>query len=119
MIEILDFERDLFNNLVINKQTLTRHTYITTKKLATQLLTMPLPITNKRKAMIKIFDFLNYIDTHSREDNTLNISSALGTIRFISPLDMIHFHKAPSLSLEFRSRHPFSSEFFETICTFG
>jgi hypothetical protein len=74
MIEILDFKRDLFNNLTVNKQTLTRHTYITTKKLATELLTSTLPISNKRKAMMRIFDFLSYVDTHSNDDNRLNIS---------------------------------------------
>jgi hypothetical protein len=74
MIEILDFEKNLFNNLTVNKQTLTRHTYITTKKLATELLTYTLPISNKRKAMMRIFDFLNYVDTYSDDDNTLSIN---------------------------------------------
>lgn len=113
MIEILDFEKNLFSNLIVNKQTLTNHTYITTRKLAKDLLTITLPIANKRKAMIRIFDFLNYVDVHTDDDNTLSISKQtlesyftrskyLKYMTILSSLDVIHKIKQNGKYYRFR-----------------
>lgn len=115
MIEILDFKRDLFNNLTVDKQTLTRHTYITTKKLASQLLTTDLPISNKRKAMMRIFDFLSYVDTNSDDDNKLNISKYtledfftrskyVKYIKILSSLNVIHRVKTKGVYYKYNDK---------------
>lgn len=62
MIEIIPFNRTLFNNFEINESKLTKYIYITDINLISKLLSMDLPIDNKKIALRNIFDFLSYID---------------------------------------------------------
>jgi len=70
MIEILPFNKTLFNNFTLDNKKITKYCYINDINLIGELLTMDLPITNKKLALRNIFDFLSYIDIRIEEDNT-------------------------------------------------
>jgi hypothetical protein len=73
MIKIIPFQNDIFDNAELNKCDLTSYTYITPVKLVNKLMDTKLPI-EKRKALIRIFNFLNFLDSHAKDDNTLRIN---------------------------------------------
>ncbi len=62
MIEIIPFNRSILNSFSIETKKLTRYVYINNIDLIAKLLSMELPISNKRIALRNIFDFLTYID---------------------------------------------------------
>lgn len=72
MIEIIPFNKDLFDNFNIGDIKLTRYTYINNTELVNKLTTIDLPIANRRIALRNIFEFLTYIDTElNNNDNTI------------------------------------------------
>jgi len=73
VIKIIPFENDIFQHLAFNKQCLTSHTYVTSLRLVEKLMDIKLPI-EQRKALIRIFNFLNYVDSFAKEDDTLSIN---------------------------------------------
>lgn len=77
MIEIIPFNKTLFNDFVIDTKKITRYIYINNLDLICKLSTINLPIKNRRLALINIFDFLTYIDTklNKLEDTIVPISS--------------------------------------------
>ena len=77
MIEVLPFNKDVFDNLNLQKQQLTRYVYINDINIISKLLSYELPIQNKRIALKNILDFLNWIDVkiNIKQKTTLAISS--------------------------------------------
>ena len=73
MIKIIHFENDIFQHNTLNKQCFISHTYVTSSRLIDKLMNIKLPIERK-KALIRIFNFLNYVDSFANEDDTLSIS---------------------------------------------
>lgn len=63
MIEIIPFNKTIFDNFEISTKKLTRYVYINNIDLISKLLSIKLPISNKKIALRNIFDFLTYIDT--------------------------------------------------------
>jgi hypothetical protein len=70
MIEVLPFNKTLFNSFNLDKAELTKYCYINNISLISKLLTMQLPIANTRIALKNIFDFLTYIDKRINELNS-------------------------------------------------
>lgn len=68
MIEIIPFNKTIFDNFQISKYKLTKYTYINSIDIICKLATMDFPIKNKRLALINIFDFLSYLD---RQDKSI------------------------------------------------
>ena len=79
MIEIIPFNKTLFDSFEIDTKKLTRYIYINNLDLICKLSTMELPILNRRIALRNILDFLTFIDVKSnQEDSTiLPISSSI------------------------------------------
>ena len=73
MINIIPFENDIFQHNTLNKQCFTSHTYVTSSRLVEKLMNIKLPI-ERRKALIRIFNFLNYVDSFAKENDTLSIN---------------------------------------------
>ena len=64
MIEIIPFNNiDLFNSIDIKEKKITKYSYICSLSTISKLLSIEMPIANKRIALRNILDFLNYIDT--------------------------------------------------------
>lgn len=77
MITVLPFNKNLFNDFNLERNKITKYTYINNIDLVSKLLSVKLPIANTKLALRNIFDFLSYIDNLSdRKNNTLiSISS--------------------------------------------
>jgi hypothetical protein len=123
MIEIIPFNKSIFDNFIIEDRKLTRYVYINNVDLICQLSTTELPIANRRLALRNIFDFLTYIDTKvdHLEDTIIPISSKtlisffskntykrymdiLSELNIITkvPYDDGTFYKVGSLYLQYR-----------------
>jgi hypothetical protein len=79
MIEIIPFNKSLFNDYNLDKAEFTKYCYINDIELISKLLSIELPILNTRIALKNIFDFLTYIDNRlsiNNESTILPISSA-------------------------------------------
>jgi hypothetical protein len=70
MIEILPFNKTLFNEFNLDKQELTKYCYINNIDLISKLLVNQLPISNTRIALKNIFDFLTYVDLEINKSNS-------------------------------------------------
>jgi hypothetical protein len=79
MIEIIPFNKTLFDSFEIDTKKLTRYIYINNLELICKLSTIELPITNRRIALRNILDFLTFIDVKSNQENStiLPISSSI------------------------------------------
>lgn len=62
MIEIIPFNKTIFDSFSIETKKLTRYVYINNIELIGKLLSIELPIVNKKIALRNIFDFLTYVD---------------------------------------------------------
>lgn len=62
MIEIIPFNKDVFDNINLEKKKLTRYVYINDINIVSNILSYNLPIQNKRIALKNILDFLNWVD---------------------------------------------------------
>jgi hypothetical protein len=72
MIEILPFNKTLFDSFNLDKSEITKYCYINNIDLISKLLTIELPILNTRIALKNIFDFLTYIDMElNKSKNTI------------------------------------------------
>ena len=72
MIEIIPFNKDIFDTFQIECSKITRYTYINNTDLICKLSTIELPISNRRLALRNIFDFLTFIDTQMNHfDDTI------------------------------------------------
>jgi len=88
MIEIIPFNRSIFDSFSIETKKLTRYAYINNIELISSLLSMDLPIANKKIALRNIFDFLTYVD--------IQISQLEKTVIPISQATLIGFFKRDS-----------------------
>ena len=123
MIEIIPFNKDIFNDFSIDENKLTRYTYISNLDLISKLLTIELPIKNKRLALRSILDFLAYVDNKISELGTTVIPISSTTLsdnfsrnkykKYIDILDKLNimtkvpyedgtFYKPNSLYLQYR-----------------
>lgn len=73
MIEIIPFNKKLFDTFNISTKKLTRYVYINNLDLICKLSTMELPIANRRIALTNIFDFLTYLDVKSNQEDSTTI----------------------------------------------
>ncbi|MFY8170045.1 MAG: hypothetical protein ACOVK2_02895 [Candidatus Fonsibacter sp.] len=73
MIEILPFNKTLFDDFNLDKSKLTKYCYINDIDITSKLLTIELPISNTRIALKNIFDFLTYIDNKLSQNNNSTI----------------------------------------------
>jgi hypothetical protein len=73
MIEVIPFNKNIFDDFNITKYKITRYVYVNNLDLISKLLTYDLPIANKRIALRNIFDFLSYLD--SKDKSIMPISS--------------------------------------------
>jgi len=72
MIEILPFNKTLFDSFNLDKSEITKYCYINNIDLISKLLTIELPILNTRISLKNIFDFLTYIDMElNKSKNTI------------------------------------------------
>ena len=69
MVEILPFNKELFNNFNLDKSKITKYCYINDITILSKLLIMELPISNTKIALRNIFDFLTYIDDRLSMNN--------------------------------------------------
>jgi hypothetical protein len=79
MIEIIPFNKTVFDSFNIDTKKLTRYVYINNIELIGKLLSIELPLSNKKIALRNIFDFLTYIDTkiNQEEDTLFTIPQAI------------------------------------------
>jgi hypothetical protein len=70
MIEIIPFNKTLFDSFEIDTKKLTRYIYINNLELICKLSTIDLPISNRRLALRNIFDFLTFIDVKMNQTDT-------------------------------------------------
>lgn len=70
MIEVLPFNKTVFDSFNLDKTELTKYCYINNKDIIDKLLTIELPIPNTRLALKNIFDFLTFIDIKVNELNS-------------------------------------------------
>lgn len=80
MIEILPFNKELFNEFNLDKSKITKYCYINDIDIISKLLIMELPISNTKIALRNIFDFLTYVDDRlsmNNESTVLPISSKI------------------------------------------
>lgn len=85
MIEIIPFNKDVFDNINLEKKKLTRYVYINDINIVSNILSYDLPIQNKRIALKNILDFLNWIDVKINIlDNTIIPISSNKLIEFFN-----------------------------------
>jgi len=87
MIEIAPLKNDLFlNDKFLNKIRISKYCYINSIEIITKLLTIELPIQNKRIAIRNILDFLTFLDIerNNKENNTLLVISSKKLSKFFS-----------------------------------
>jgi len=79
MIEIIPFNKTLFDSFEIDTKKLTRYIYINNLDLICKLSTIELPISNRKIALRNILDFLTFIDVKSNQENStiLPISTSI------------------------------------------
>jgi hypothetical protein len=70
MIEVIPFNKTLFDSFEIDTKKLTRYIYINNLEIIRKLSTIDLPISNRRLALRNIFDFLTFIDVKMNQSNT-------------------------------------------------
>lgn len=70
MIEVLPFNKTLFDSFNLDKAEITKYCYINNIDLISKLLTIQLPIANTRIALRNIFDFLTYVDNELNKSKT-------------------------------------------------
>ena len=83
MIEVMPFNKSLFDTFDVDRIKLTKFIYINDLDLISNLLSIKLPIENKRIALRNILDFLTYID------NKINIKG--NTLISISSKELIKY----------------------------
>ncbi len=69
MLEIIPFNKNIFNTLNLEKHKLTKYCYITNINLISKLLVIDLPISNRRIAIKRILDFLSYVENEVNKSN--------------------------------------------------
>jgi len=79
MIEVIPFNKTIFNSFSIDTKKITRYVYINNIEIIGKLLSMELPISNKKIALRNIFDFLTYVDSKitQLEKTVISINSAI------------------------------------------
>jgi hypothetical protein len=70
MIEVIPFNKTLFDSFEIDTKKLTRYIYINNLEIIRKLSTIDLPISNRRLALRNIFDFLTFIDVKMNQTDT-------------------------------------------------
>ena len=131
MIEIIPFNRNIFDTFTIDCKKMTRYVYINNLDIIAKLATMELPIANRRIALRNIFDFLTYIDTkiEQNENTIIPISQSILISYFnrnvykkymdiLSNLDIITkvpyedgtFYKKGSLYLQYRVHNAYLND---------
>jgi hypothetical protein len=131
MIEIIPFNRNIFDKFTIDCKKMTRYVYINNLDIVAKLATMELPIANRRIALRNIFDFLTYIDTkiEQNENTIIPISQSILISYFnrnvykkymdiLSNLDIITkvpyedgtFYKKGSLYLQYRVHNAYLND---------
>lgn len=70
MIEIIPFNKTLFDTFELDIKKITRYVYINNIDLICKLSTMEFPISNRKIALRNIFDFLTYIDVKMNQDDS-------------------------------------------------
>lgn len=68
MIEVLPFNKTLFNDFTLDTKKLTKYIYINDIQLISNLMAIDLPIKNKKLALRNIFDFLTYLEFKMDEE---------------------------------------------------
>jgi hypothetical protein len=72
MIEVIPFNKTIFDSFSVETKKLTRYVYINNIDLISKLLSKELPILNKKIALRNILDFLTYIDIKiNQNDKTI------------------------------------------------
>jgi hypothetical protein len=131
MIEIIKFNRTIFENFSIDEKKLTRYIYINNLDLIAKLLTIELPIANTKLALRNILDFLTYVDNKISEKSStiipisseilisyfsrdkykkyMNILNELNVITKV-PYEDGTFYKPKSLYLQYRTHNEYLND---------
>lgn len=77
MIEVLPFNKTIFNDFTLDTKKLTKYIYINDIQLISNLMVIDLPIKNKKLALRNIFDFLTYLEfkMDEKQDTVITIHS--------------------------------------------